>query len=116
MTEHERIQEIVRIKDQAPLPVDDGRSALIVVDVQRYFASPEYPFAQVIEKLMPGATSGYFERVNSTVIGNIQRLLSAFRSRQRPVIYLGVGRCLDDGRDLPAWMRDFDQLGLEVLG
>ena len=116
MTEHQKIQEIVKIKDQVPLPLDDGRSGLIIVDVQRYFARPEYPFAQVIEKVMPGATSGYFERVNSTVLGNIQRLLEAFRSRQLPVIYLGVGRCLDDGRDLPAWMRDFDQLGLEVLG
>jgi nicotinamidase-related amidase len=116
MTEHEKIQEIVKIKNQAPLPLDAGRSALIVVDVQRYFACPEYPFAQVIEKVMPGATSGYFERVNSTVLGNIQRLLETFRSRQLPVIYLGVGRCLDDGRDLPAWMRDFDQLGLETLG
>jgi biuret amidohydrolase len=116
MTEHEKIQEIVYIRDQAPLPLDAGRSALIVVDVQRYFARPEYPFAQVIEKVMPGATNGYFERVNSTVLGNIQQLLAAFRSRQLPVIYLGVGRCLDDGRDLPAWMRDFDQLGLEMLG
>ncbi|HLI83271.1 MAG TPA: isochorismatase family cysteine hydrolase [Bryobacteraceae bacterium] len=116
MTEHERIEEIVRIKDEAPLPLDPGRAALIVVDVQRYFARPEYPFAQVIEKLMPGATSGYFERVNSTVIGNIQRLLALFRSRQLPVIYLGVGRYLEDGRDLPAWMRDFDQTGLAVLG
>jgi nicotinamidase-related amidase len=84
--------------------------------VQRYFARSEYPFAQVIEKVMSSATSGYFERVNSTVPGNIQRLLAAFRSRQLPVIYLGLERCLHDGRDFPAWMRDFDQLGLELLG
>ena len=116
MTEHQKIQEIVRIKDQAPLPLDTARSALIVVDVQRYFARPEYPFAQVIEKVMPGATSGYFERVKSTVLGNIQRLQAAFRSRGLPIIYLGVGRCLDDGRDLPAWMRDFDELGLSAIG
>jgi nicotinamidase-related amidase len=116
MTDHQRIQEIVRIKDQAPLALDPLKSALIVVDVQRYFARPEYPFAQVIEKIMPGATAGYFERVKSTVLGNIQLLQATFRSRSLPVIYLGVGCCLEDGRDLPAWMRDFDQLGLSVLG
>jgi hypothetical protein len=37
VTEHEKIQEIVKIKDQVPLPLDDGRSALIVVDVQRFY-------------------------------------------------------------------------------
>jgi nicotinamidase-related amidase len=116
VTEHERIQAIVRIKGEAPLPLDPPKSALIVVDMQRYFVRPDYPFAQTIEKAMPGATTGYFERVNATVLGNVQRLLAAFRSRHLPVIYLGVGRCLEDGRDLPAWMRDFDQAGLAMVG
>ena len=116
MTEHERIQAIVRIKDQAPLPLDPAKSALIVVDMQRYFVRPDYPFAQVIEKVMPGATAGYFERVSHHVLANIQRLLEVFRSRQLPVIFLAAGRRLEDGRDLPAWMRDFDQLGLEIVG
>ena len=65
---------------------------------------------------MPGATDGYFERVKATVLGNIQRLQGAFRSRGLPVIFLGAGCCLGDGRDLPEWMRDFDQLGLILLG
>lgn len=65
---------------------------------------------------MPGATDGYFERVKSTVLGNIQRLQGAFRSRGLPVIFLGAGCYLEDGRDLPEWMKDFDQLGLTLLG
>jgi biuret amidohydrolase len=116
MTDHEKIQELLRIKEQAPLTFDPQKSALIVVDVQRYFASPEYPFGQVIEKLVPGATDGYFERVRSGVLGNIQRLQSAFRSQRLPVIFLGAGCQMEDGRDLPEWMRDFDQLGLALLG
>lgn len=116
MTEHEKVQAVVRIKDQAPLPLDPAKSALIVVDMQRYFVRPEYPFAQTIEKVMPGVTAGYFARVNSTVLGNVQRLLAAFRSRKLPVIYLGVGCCMEEGRDLPTWVRDFDQLGLALVG
>ena len=116
MTEHERIQSIVRIKDQAPLPLDPAKSALIVVDMQRYFVRPDYPFAKVIEKVMPGATAGYFERVNDHVLANVHRLIETFRSRKLPVIFLAAGRQLDDGRDLPAWMRDFDQLGHETVG
>jgi hypothetical protein len=76
MTEHEKIQELIRLKDQAPIALDPDKSALLIIDVQRYFARPESPFAQVFEKLVPGATDGYFERVQSTVLPNIQRLWS----------------------------------------
>ena len=116
MTDHEKVQELLRIKDQAPMTIDPGKSALIIVDVQRYFARPEYAFARVIDKLVPGLATGYFERVKSTVLGNIQRLQQAFRSRGLPVIFLGAGCYLEDGRDLPEWMRDFDQIGLRLLG
>ena len=116
MTDHEKVQELLRIKDQAPLTIDPAKSALIIVDVQRYFANPEYPFGQVIDKLVPGLAAGYFERVKSRVLGNIRRLQGAFRARRLPVIFLGAGCYLEDGRDLPEWMRDFDQLGVSLVG
>src|SRR5579862_5201465 len=84
VTEHEKIQAVVRIKDQAPLPLDPAHSALIVVDMQRYFVRPEYAWARTIERVMPGATEGYFARVNSSVLGNAQRLLGTFRSLRLP--------------------------------
>ena len=51
MREHDKVLEIIRLKDQAPLDVDSRKAALIVIDVQRYFVSPEYAFARVLEKL-----------------------------------------------------------------
>lgn len=116
MTDHEKVQELLRIKDQAPITFDPSRSALVIVDVQRYFARPEYPFGQVVDKLVPGLADGYFERVRSRVLGNIRLLQEAFRPRGLPVIFLGAGCHLADGRDLPEWMREFDQLGLALLG
>ncbi len=116
MTDHEKFQEIIRLKDQAPLTIDPLKSALLIVDVQRYFASPDYPFAQVFERLVPGATAGYFKRVKSTVLPNIQRLQEAFRSRGLPIIYFGSGSYLEDGQDLPEWLKEFNQLGLMLLG
>ncbi|MBA2526229.1 MAG: cysteine hydrolase [Pyrinomonadaceae bacterium] len=116
MTDHETIQELIRLKDQAPIAIDPVKSALLIIDVQRYFARPDYPFAQIFEKLVPGAADGYFERVNSTVLPNIQRLQECFRSHNLPIIFFGAGSYLEDGRDLPEWMKDFDQLGLRLLG
>jgi nicotinamidase-related amidase len=74
MTNHEKVQQLLRVKDGAPLTFDPHASALVVVDVQRYFCSPDYPFAHVLEKLVPGVTAGYFERVRSGVLDNIARL------------------------------------------
>jgi biuret amidohydrolase len=115
MTEHEKILEIIRLKDQAPLDLDPKTTALVIVDVQRYFVSPDYPFAQALEKLVPGATAGYFERVRNTVLPNIKRLQEHFRSRQMPIFYTATGCCMSDGQDLPLWLRNFDQLGLALL-
>lgn len=116
MTDHEKVLELLRIKAQAPIRFDWQRSALIVVDAQRWFARPEYRFGEVLNRLVPGLVDGYFERVRSTVLGNIARLQAALRGRGRPVIFLGAGCCLPDGSDLPGWMRDFDDLGLQLIG
>jgi nicotinamidase-related amidase len=116
MTEHDKVLEMIRLKDQAPITVDPRRTALLVIDVQRYFVSPHHPFAQACEKLVPGVTAGYFERVESTVVPNIQCLQECFRSRRLPIIYTGTGSGTGDGRDLPQWLKDFDQLGLALLG
>jgi nicotinamidase-related amidase len=115
MNDHEKIHQLLRIKDQAPITLDPTKAALIVVDVQRWFTEPEHPFAQVVERLVAGATDGYFERVRSTVLPNIKRLQEAFRSLGLPVIFLGVGCYLHDGQDLPNWIKDFDQLGMALL-
>ena len=116
MNEHEMLQQLLHIKDQAPVSVDPEHTALIVVDVQRFFARPEYPFAQAFEKMVPGVTAGYFQRVEDTVLPNIERLLICFRLRLLPVVYFAVGCRAPEGRDLPVWMREFDDVSLMLNG
>lgn len=115
-TEHERVLAIIRQKNGAPLTLDPARTALIIIDVQRYFVRPEESFGQVFERLSPGITSGYFERVSTRVLPNIRRLQAAFRARGMRVLYTATGTRTGDGQDLPGWLRDLDQLGLAVLG
>ena len=82
MTDHEKILAIIRQKDQVPITIDPQKTALLVIDMQRYFVSPHYPLMQTFEKLEPGVTAPYCERVNATVIPNINRLQHCFRSQQ----------------------------------
>lgn len=116
MTEHEKVLELLRLKEQAPLQLDSARTVLLVIDMQRYFVRPNYPFSQLMEALVHGSTAGYFERVEKRVVPNVRRLLDGFRRRQMPVFFTATGCCRPDGRDLTRWLKDFDQLGLAVLG
>jgi biuret amidohydrolase len=116
MNEHDRVLEMIRLKGQAPFSLIPSQAALLIIDVQRYFVNREYPFAQVLEKLVPGLTSGYFERVASTVLPNIRRLQECFRAQQWPIVYTGTGTCTGNGKDLPLWLKEFDQLGHAILG
>jgi nicotinamidase-related amidase len=43
-------------------------------------------------------------------------LQEAFRVRRLPIFYTATGTHTGDGRDLPGWLREFDQLGLAILG
>ena len=116
MTDHEKILAIIQKKDQAPLTIDPQKTALLVIDMQRYFVSPYYPLMQTFEKLEPGVTGPYCERVSATVIPNIKRLQNCFRTRHLPIIYTAIGTCTSDGRDLNQMWKDLDQLSLNVLG
>jgi nicotinamidase-related amidase len=116
MNEHEAVMAIVRQKNEAPFALDPARTALLVIDVQRYFVRPELTFGRLFERLIPGVTAGYFRRVRENVVPNIRRLQDAFRERSMPILYTATGTRTGDGRDLPGWLKELDQLGLAVLG
>ena len=116
MSEHEQIIGIIAAKNQTPITLEPRSTALIVVDMQRYFTQPSFPFTDVFEKLSPGCSVGYLKRVHETVIPSIQLLLNSFRAVGSPVIFTTVGTATGDGRDLPCWLRSFDELGLATLG
>jgi len=116
MTEHEQIQQMIRTKEQAPIALDPRRTALIIVDVQRYFARSDSDFAKLFQTLAPGAIDGYLQRVSSAVLPKIQELQHCFRSLGLPIIFCVAGSYAQDGSDLPCWLKDFDELGLQLLG
>jgi len=116
MNEHEQVIGIIRAKNASPIHLEPKRTALIVVDMQRYFTQPGFPFTEVFNKLSPGASTGYLRRVREIVIPSIQRLLACFRELGSPIVFTAVGTEAGEGRDLPCWLRAFDELGLATLG
>ena len=116
MDEHLAVVAIIQARNEAPLVFDPERTALLVIDVQRYFVHPGYPFGELFERLSPGVTAGYFQRVHEMVLPSIQYLLSGARARRMPVFFTATGTQMGDGCDLPGWLRELDELGIAVLG
>jgi nicotinamidase-related amidase len=81
------------------------RTALLVIDVQRYFVHPEYPFGKWVAGMVPGGIDVYYQRVRDLVIPNIRRLLEGARQRGLFIVFTEAGSLRPDGADLPGWMR-----------
>ena len=115
MSEHEQCLGIFSAKNQSPLSLDPAQTALIVVDLQRYFTEPSFPFTEAFERMSNGVCAGYLRRVRETVLPSNQRLLTRFRESGSPIVFTAVGTESRDGNDLPFWLRSFDELGLSTL-
>ena len=116
MNAHQEWVEFLSAKEAAPIELMPERSALLIVDMQRYFVEPGNSFTDVLEKLVPNVYAGYLDRVHNHVIPKIQQLLTAFREAGAPVIYITVGTESGDGTDLPCWLGSLDTLGMETIG
>lgn len=97
-------------------PLDSARTALLIIDMQRYFVHPKYPLGQVLHQLSPERTAAYFTRVQDVVIPNIQRLQAAFRAAEASIYYTEFGSARADGRDFPMWARQHNALSRERVG
>jgi nicotinamidase-related amidase len=96
--------------------LEPDRTALLVVDMQRYFLDPEAPFGRFIASVRPDGAGYYQHRVNELVIPQIQRLLKAFRDRKAQVVYTELGSFREDGRDLAGWARRHNDLARQMVG
>jgi len=48
-----KVMSIVQAKNAASIELNPRCSALVVVDMQRYFTQASYPFTEIFEKLSP---------------------------------------------------------------
>jgi nicotinamidase-related amidase len=76
-------------------PILPARTALLVVDMQNYCAQPgEGSLAK------PAPDYAYYrERIETTVVPNLQRLIGAFRETGTEVMYTVIESLTLDGRD-----------------
>jgi biuret amidohydrolase len=92
--------------------VDWSRAGLLVIDLQNYGSNPDCGVARMLVEKFPDVASYYVPRLAET-IANTRRLLDAFRSSKREVVYTRHGALLADGRDMIPRRRQRDQDSVE---
>jgi nicotinamidase-related amidase len=88
--------------------VDWRRAALLVVDMQNYGCNPDVGLGPMLLQRYPRTASYYLPRLAEVVIPNVERLVAAFRSAGREVVFTRHGPLLRDGRDMIARRRRLD--------
>lgn len=86
------------------IDIDLARAALVVIDMQYHDAHAERGIVAALEKLHPGSTAYYAERL-ATVVPAIRRLLDHARATGLRVIHVVVGSDYRDLRDFNKRMR-----------
>ena len=92
------------------------RTALLVIDMQKYFTEPDYPFDKMMQQLDPDGCKYYLNRVDQLIIPNIQRLQKLFRSLGAFIAYTEFGSMQKDGSDMAIWARKINNLGHDMVG
>ncbi len=88
---------------------EPARSALVIVDMQYATGHPSGPLAAKMKAEGNSVTDWRFERIETLVIPNTQRLIKAMRAAGGKVIYITIGAALPECSDAPVHMRSFFQ-------
>jgi len=80
--------------------IEPRSTALLIVDMQKYNCIPDIAWGKVMLETVPAEGKYWFSRLESTVIPNIQRLLTFFRENSLRVCFASFGPLTPDGSDL----------------
>lgn len=85
------------------LEIEGRNSAFLILDLQLAYAHPDYGLGRRLRALDPECHKYFYRRLDATVIPNVLKLQSFFRTHGLPVIYTRMGLQLPNGKDLPSW-------------
>jgi len=89
--------------------LEPGHTALVVIDMQYASASREAGLGRWLEENGRSSEGTYrFDRIESLLVPNIQRLLEAFRAVALPCVFVRLGAQMKGCRDLIPHLRELE--------
>lgn len=97
--------------------LESGRTALVVVDMQYASASRDSGLGRwLVENGRAEEGSYRFDRIETLLLPNIKRLLSAFRAAGLPCVFVRLGAQMGGCNDLVPHIRELESAFGNVLG
>lgn len=106
----EKVRDLVALRKEMELAIDPKSTALLIVDMQRYFLSNDSPYSRLLNGRVPGYTENLLGRVENLVLPNLKKLIERFRAFQGKVFWTTLASELPDGSDLSAPMKRLNQV------
>ncbi|WP_436700070.1 cysteine hydrolase family protein [Nocardioides sp. BYT-33-1] len=80
-------------------------SALVIIDMQRYFLDPRGPLGVQFRHSFPTLADDFYHTVRESLIPNVLQVLEAYRAARHPVVHVTTGAQGDGRRELLPHMR-----------
>ena len=97
--------------------ISAAETALLVIDMQNATGNRQMGLGQLLADRGEAAGAAYrFDRIESLLIPNIQRLLAGFRAAGSEVIYITYGANAPDASDAPAHMAPIIRATNNIVG
>ena len=97
--------------------INAAETALLVIDMQNATGNRQMGLGQLLADRGEAAGAAYrFDRIESLLIPNIQRLLAGFRAAGSEVIYITYGANAPDASDAPAHMAPIIRATNNIVG
>ena len=89
-----------------PIEINPSSTALIVVDMQNATGNRAMGLGKLLAESGKAQQADYrFDRIEQLLVPNIQKLLTAFRDNNWPVIYVTYGAETPDAHDVPQHLK-----------
>jgi nicotinamidase-related amidase len=89
-----------------PIEINPSSTALIVVDMQNATGNRTMGLGKLLAESGKAEQASYrFDRIEQLLVPNIQKLLTAFRDNNWPVIYVTYGAETPDAHDVPQHLK-----------
>ena len=96
--------------------IQSKKTALIVVDMQKYQVQKDYIAYKAMDKVTPGIMDYFVAEVENNVTPNLQKLIDFCHEVRIPVIYTKYSSFMADGSDLPKTTKFLNDFTKDLLG
>ena len=86
-------------------PLEVEKSALVIIDVQRYWTSEDGPMSGLLKENYPQVFDYFYDMLNGKLIPALAKVLNRYREVNLPVVHITTGATRLDGRDMIAHLQ-----------